>query len=354
MKAAPKLTASAARLRKISAQRLLQDFAAQESVTCARTLSRDGTAPRKAGAIALPARASVEQGMRRILTGCLAHAQANVQGFLDSDDPEYLHQLRVGMRRFRSSLKLFRSVVALPAHLQAGLDELAALLGAARDADVLLRVTLPRIADAGRHRAFLQGLFDYAEADAQEKRAAARAAVQSTRYARLMPDLFAWVDGKRWRKDVSPAGRTRLRKPLRPYARRAVNAAHAVVAKRARKVQTLGGRDSAALHRLRIGCKQARYAVEFFRAIARPHKAARYIQKLSAVQDALGMLNDVHVAQTILSAYTTIRPDLAPQAGVVTAYLDGIAADRLHRRRTPWRKLCNPNCAKTLMRQRSA
>ncbi|MDQ2822152.1 MAG: CHAD domain-containing protein [Pseudomonadota bacterium] len=349
MKAAPKLTATAARLRKISAQRLLQDCAAKKSVT----RPRDGIAPRKAGTIDLPARASVEQGMRRILTGCLAHAQANVQGFLDSDEPEYLHQLRVGMRRFTSCLKLFRSVVALPAHLQASLEEVGTLLGAARDADVLLRVTLPRIADAGRHRAFLHALFDHAEADAQHKHAAARAAVQSTRYAPLMPDLFAWVDGKRWPNDMSPAGRTRLRKPLRRFARRAVNAAHAVVAKRARKVQKLGGCDSAALHRLRIGCKQARYAVEFFRAIARPHKAARYIHKLSAVQDALGVLNDVHVARTILSAYTTIRPDLAPQAGVVIAYLDGIAADCLHRRRTPWRTLCNPNRAKALMRQRS-
>lgn len=341
MEAKRKLTGNAAQLHNIPAQRLLI------------ALLGDSIKPRKAGVIALPARVTIEQGMRRILAGCLEHAQANVQGFLDSDDPEYLHQLRVGMRRFKSALKLFRSVVVLPANLQAGLDDVASLLGAARDAEVLLVATLPRIADAGKHRAFLQGLFDHAEADAKLKRTAARNAVHATRYARMMLALFAWVDGKFWRKDMSQARRARLRKPLPAYARRAVNDAQAVVAKRARKVHKLGGRDSAALHRLRIGCKQARYAVEFFGAIERPGKAARYVKKLSAVQDALGMLNDGNVAHNILSSYTASRPELAPQARVVAAYLDGIAADRLHQRRAPWRKLCNPKDAQALVRQGS-
>ncbi len=305
----------------------------------------EGMHPRKASAIAFPRRARVEQGLRRILAGCLEHAQANAQGLLDSDDPEYLHQLRVGLRRFKSALKLFRGVVALPADLQAQLDEVATVLGAARDADVLLLTTLPRIADAGKHRDLLQGLFDHVHADAQDKRAAARRAVHSTHYAQLMLGLFAWVDGKRWRKDASRAGRARLRRPLAAYARHAVVAAHGVVAKRARKVQRLGGRDSASLHRLRIGCKQARYAVEFFSDIEKKDKAARYVKKLSAVQDALGVLNDVHVAETILSGYAEARPELGTQVRIVTAYLHGIAAARLDNRQAPWRKLAHPASA---------
>jgi len=305
----------------------------------------EGMRPRKASAIVFPRRAPVEQGMRRILASCLEHAQANAQGFLDSDDPEYLHQLRVGLRRFKSALKLFRGVAALPADLQAQLDEVAAVLGAARDADVLLLSTLPRIADAGKHHALLQGLFEHVQADAQDKRATARRAVHSTHYAQLMLGLFAWIEGKRWRKDASRAGRARLRRPLAAYARRAVVAAHDVVARRARKVQKLGGRDSASLHRLRIGCKQARYAVEFFGALERKKKAARYVKKLAAVQDALGGLNDVHVAQAILAGYAQARPELALQVTVVTAYLNGIAAARLDRHQAPWRKLAHPASA---------
>lgn len=298
-----------------------------------------GMRPRKASAISFPVRASVEQGLRRILAACLAHAQANAQGFLDSDDPEYLHQLRVGMRRFKSALKLFRELVALPPELQQQLDATATLLGAARDADVFVLTTLPRIRDAGKHGAFLQPLFDHAQAYAQEQRTAARHAIHSTHHAQMMLALFEWVDGKRWRKTAPRAVRARLRKPLAAYARDAIGHAHAVVAQRARKVERVGGHDSPTLHRLRIGCKQARYAVEFFAAIERPQRATRYVKTLSSVQDALGMLNDVRVAQTILPRFADADASLAPAVQVVAAYLQGIASAQLDRRHTPWRKL---------------
>ena len=305
-----------------------------------------GMRPRKAGPVAFPRRASVEQGMRRILAGCLEHAQANAQGFLDSDDPEYLHQLRVGMRRFKSALKLFRGLVALPPELQHLLDEESTLLGSARDADVLLLTTLPKIAKAGRHETFLQPLVDHAQACAAERRAAARAAIHSTRHAQLMLALFEWIDGKGWRKDASRAGRARLRQPLAGYARHAAVAAHAVVAKRARKVQKLGGHDSASLHRLRIGAKQARYAVEFFADIERPARAARHVKALAGVQDALGMLNDAHVAHSLLAGFVQSSPALAPAAGVVSAYLDGMAASRLASRKAPWGALARRKAAR--------
>jgi triphosphatase len=306
----------------------------------------DGPRPRKASAIAFPRGASVEQGMRRILAGCLTHAQANAQGFLDSDDPEYLHQLRVGMRRFKSALKLFRDLVALPPDLQRQLDDLSTLLGAARDADVLLLTTSPHIARAGRHADFLQPLLARAQAHASDKRAAARLAVHSTHHAQMMIDLFAWVDGKGWRKEMARTVRARLRKPLSGFARQAVIDAHAVVARRVRKVRKLGGHESASLHRLRIGCKQARYAVEFFEGIERPDQARRYIKQLSAVQEALGKLNDAHVAQTTLAVLTQDQPALAPQAGVVAAYLNGMATAGVASGQGAWRKLARPAAAR--------
>lgn len=310
----------------------------------------DGVRPRKAMAITFPKSATVEQGMRRILTACLAHAQANAQGFLDSDDPEYLHQLRVGMRRFKSALKLFRDLVALPPHLLQQLDALSTLLGAARDADVLLMTTLPRIVKAGKHGDFLQPLIDHAQAYAHAQREAARHAVHSTRHAQLMLALFEWVDRKGWRKGMARTTRAALQRPLAGFAREAVTAAHAVVTKRARKAEKPGGHDGVSLHRLRIGGKQARYAVEFFAAIERPARAARYVKQLSGIQDALGTLNDAHVAQTIVTGFTHDRPDLAPAVGVVAAYLNGMATDRLNRRQAPWRKLPDRHIARSLVR----
>jgi len=41
----------------------------------------------------------------------LEHAAANVPGTLEGRDPEYLHQLRVGMRRLRAALNVFRGTL---------------------------------------------------------------------------------------------------------------------------------------------------------------------------------------------------------------------------------------------------
>lgn len=352
MEKKPKPAAAALPFATMSSPRLLPDFA-MKAQPARPHLAQNGAAaapvevapPRKAGAIALRRRASVRQGLRRILSTCLQQADDNARGFLDSDDPAYLHQLRVGLRRFKSALKLFRDVVTVPPRLQARLDIVAAALGDARDADVLLLSTLPRIADAGRHRALLQGLFAHVQADAHAKRAAARRLVDSSAYTQTMLGLFAWIDGTGWCAPVSRQVRARLRRPLAAYARTAVVAAHGVVARRARKVQRGDARDSEALHRLRIGCKQARYTVEFFQAIARKKKAARYIDKLSAVQDALGTLNDCYVAQTLLAGYGRTRPALATEVRVAAAYLSGIASACLDRRQAPWHNLCKPKAA---------
>lgn len=298
-----------------------------------------GPRPRKAGPIALRGQGSVEAGMRTIFLACLAHAQANAEGFLDSDDAEFLHQFRVGMRRFKSALKLFRGLVALPLDLQVRLADLATSLGSVRDADVLARATLPQLAAAAKNSTLLQPLHGAAQAHAAGQRQAARQSMHSLDHAQLMLGLFEWVDGKRWRDGLSKTGRARLRLPLARFAAGAVSEANALVVKRAHKLRRLGGRDSAALHRLRIACKQARYAVEFFTSIARPRRAARAVRRLARLQDALGQLNDLHVAQAAVAELKRAQPDLAAAADVASACLRGMVQARLGQRHVAWRKL---------------
>jgi CHAD domain-containing protein len=59
------------------------------------------------------------------------------KGVLADEDPEYLHQMRVGSRRLRTALQVFSQVVKLPK--QAGtqrIRKIAQTLGALRDLDV--------------------------------------------------------------------------------------------------------------------------------------------------------------------------------------------------------------------------
>jgi CHAD domain-containing protein len=59
------------------------------------------------------------------------------QGVLADNDPEYLHQMRVGSRRLRTALQVFSQVVKLPR--KAGVKQIrniARTLGSLRDLDV--------------------------------------------------------------------------------------------------------------------------------------------------------------------------------------------------------------------------
>ena len=48
------------------------------------------------------------QVMRAIAAACNRHFAANLSGALDSDNPEFIHQLRVSLRTLRSALHLFK------------------------------------------------------------------------------------------------------------------------------------------------------------------------------------------------------------------------------------------------------
>jgi CHAD domain-containing protein len=293
--------------------------------------------PARAGTIRLARGITVDAGIQAIVAGCLRHAGANVRGVLETDDPEYLHQMRVGLRRLRSALKLFAPLATLPAPLAAELSWLGEVLGSARDHDVLAGATLPALAadvDAAA-QALLRPLLERAQAAAAEQRAALRHALQSSRYRDCMEALHGWVAGARWRQDASKEQQAALRKPLAKFARRALEQGHARIRKRGRG---LARHDAAALHRLRIACKRNRYAVEFFRDLARAKPARRYVKALSSLQDTLGRRNDMSVALTLLPALGGDAATLAPATAFATGYLSCGAGGGLRGVRKPWRR----------------
>jgi inorganic triphosphatase YgiF len=292
-------------------------------------------APRKAGAIALSPRLSVDEGIRVILGSCLCHAHANVRGVVDTDDPEYLHQMRVGFRRFRSALKLFGTWLVLPPAMQEELDWLGTVLGSARDHDVLVHSTLPAIADDTQAGDSLRPLAERAAAAAAESRAELRRALHSARFGQFMLTLSGWVDCGGWRSGMAPDLLASLRKGLPKFARKAVARGHDKIERRGKR---LDRHDARALHRLRIACKQNRYAVEFFRALARNKRAGEYIDELASLQDVLGLRNDVAVAQRIVHELEEGHPALARAAGFASGYLGCRATAGLGDIRKGWRR----------------
>jgi hypothetical protein len=161
--------------------------------------------------------------LHALIDGCLAQVQGNEDGVSDDTDPEYVHQMRVGMRRLRLVVRLFRGVAPCPEPLTAELKWLATELGQARDWEVFAGSTLPAI-ERVAPPAELELLRVRANETARRHRAAAADAVRSARYTRLLLDLARWLQAVESVPD--PEMRAALQRPLRKFAAELLRSSH--------------------------------------------------------------------------------------------------------------------------------
>jgi triphosphatase len=255
--------------------------------------------PAKGASSAVREPMSALEAFRAICFACLAHLEANREGMLADRDEEYLHQMRVALRRLRSAFSVFSRLLPEPA-TEPPLDEirwLARALGPARDWDVLLRARLgPVLASHPGH----PGLAALQRAAERQRRAAhrtARRAVNSRRYQRLLLGLGAWLAGESWTSLLPLEAARALRQPVRGYASEALARRYRQVSRRG---QGLARLDAAELHRLRIAVKKLRYTATFFAPLFAAREAAAMRGALTALQDALGAINDCVNAQRLL------------------------------------------------------
>ncbi|MTV38080.1 CYTH and CHAD domain-containing protein [Duganella radicis] len=285
-----------------------------------------GHAPFRAQALTLDTDASLAEALPTVLGNCLEHIQRNEVAVVEGHDPETLHQMRVGVRRLRSALKLFARVAPCPPALQEDIDWLGTQLGAARDWDVLLSSTLSRIAAAQLE---LQAL---ALETARAKRHEAAQALLSPRYTRLMLTLGSWM------LQTAPL----LNGSASRFSRQSMQHLHKALIKRANRMDD---DTPASAHRTRIAAKRARYALEFFHALYRDKGAHTYLKTLAAVQEELGQHNDVVVAERLLQELAQQHPQSAGAIQFARGYLLAYQAarpadlddirDRLHALRLP-------------------
>ncbi|MBK9704079.1 MAG: inorganic triphosphatase [Betaproteobacteria bacterium] len=94
--------------------------------------------PVRAAAPVLTADGDAASALAAIVRECAGQIAGNAAGLVHDDDPEWVHQMRVGTRRLRACLGLLQPLLPAPgvAAVAADLRWLAALLGGARDLDV--------------------------------------------------------------------------------------------------------------------------------------------------------------------------------------------------------------------------
>jgi CHAD domain-containing protein len=249
---------------------------------------------------------TAEEAFVAVFAASLSQVARNAPGAARGGDAEYLHQLRVGLRRLRASLRAFRALVprACTEQIVAPLRPLAPALGAARDWDVFY----PRLLEMARAAGGADGTREVLLRNAAAHRNAAqlrlRRAIGGKRFALWLQAAWRWLAQAPWRKERAV--------PAAARNRRLATHAKAVLKRMRRRLRRDGARldwdDAPARHAFRIRLKRFRYACELFRAAFENRPAARFIKRLRRLQDLLGDLYDIAVAQRLLAELCAARP----------------------------------------------
>lgn len=258
-------------------------------------------APVKAVPIPLDADAAPIEACRQISLACLDHLQQNHLGAINSmagtnPDPEYIHQMRIATRRLRAALRLFGPLLpeGLAAQLLQPLRDLMAVLGQARDLDVLLaEIAAPVLAalpDEPRLAA-LVGIIT------ERRFAAHRCALnfmRSPRYGSIVLQALATLHEPLVTEKVGVGGTAIT---LMTFAKSRLRRLR-------KKVLALAAQtrvdNPPSLHALRIDIKRLRYALEFFAPLASAKAMHGMLSHLAHLQETLGQINDLANAGELL------------------------------------------------------
>lgn len=217
---------------------------------------------------------------------------------LADENPEDLHDMRVGTRRLRTALQVFEVAIELPASASVRrIGALAKTLGTLRDLDVqmadLQTVYRPQVEAAE------QELLDEAISNLRKRRKQAYAAVEETlrrsRYRDLKATYEHWLD----QPQLTPLAQlpivTVLPDLLSPLLSKLLLHPGWLIS-----AENSSAAAAFTLHDLRKACKQARYQAESF-APFYGDSFQDWMQDVKQLQEQLGKLQDSHVLQELLA-----------------------------------------------------
>jgi CHAD domain-containing protein len=221
---------------------------------------------------------------------------ANLPGTIADLDAEFLHDLRVAVRRTRSVLKM--TGAALPADLVARYRPefkwLGDLTTPTRDLDVYLLgypAMIDRLVAAGE-----ADLLPFQQFLAKRRALAFRQLTRGLRSPRFKSMTSSW------RQDLDDLMAAPARRPvIGPFAAKRIEKAHQRVLRSGAAIDQASPPTD--LHELRKRCKELRYLLEVFGSLHDPAGQWRAVNELKALQDCLGEFQDTDVQLSELRAF---------------------------------------------------
>lgn len=247
-------------------------------------------------AVELASGASVGEAVRDICLHLRATMLRNLEGTVEDIDSEFLHDLRVAVRRTRSLLALLKKRLPVEeiGHYQTGFKWLGTITGPVRDLDVYLlkeeeyRAILPPELQAGVS-AFFASLTRRRKRELRRMRKQLR----SPRLADLLAGWQSFLDEFAGRE-----GDDRSNRPCRELVSGIIRKRVARILRHGRAITAESPAEQ--LHELRIECKKYRYLLEFFRSLYDGEQVDAYLRQMKQLQNILGDFNDLAVQKQVL------------------------------------------------------
>jgi len=285
------------------ATRLAEAFPADISVVAKAdrgyALAQGGpVGPRHFKTPTLTDRMTAGEAFRAMARAALEQILWNAELMREAPISEAIHQTRVGLRRLRTTLKTFKSVIADPrvADIRAALKALSTELDPARNLDVFIEGAWGRDLHA-------QGSEDEAPRAAQAaayERARRAAANPAARRALL--DTLVWIEIGPWTQKGAKGARRRDR-PIVEFAAASLGKSRSRLIKAGVHLVRLA---PPARHKVRIQAKGLRYAADVFDQLFcdRPKRAHKFLRAVETLLDDLGDLNDIATARVLAPGFS--------------------------------------------------
>jgi inorganic triphosphatase YgiF len=299
-------------------------------------------APRPAGKVRIERDAVTGLALQDILRECSAQIIANIEAIMALDAPEGPHQLRVGLRRLRSALALFRPAASgeMVDRLKAEARWLAVEVGQLRDLQVIVGEIVPRHSGAHADHPGMTRLAVAATSAADSARTSLRQTLDGPRVRSFLLGLMCFTECRGW-EVAKPSGvqDSVCAAPVSAFVAAALAKRWRKVCKCARRIGQLSVDQR---HALRKELKKLRYAAEFFRSLFPDRRVKPFLASLRRLQDLFGELNDAAMLEARLdqlAAQMPPDPDARFAAGLLIGSASARADIHWHEARVLWKAL---------------
>ncbi|MEM6462246.1 MAG: CHAD domain-containing protein [Pseudomonadota bacterium] len=313
---------------------------AERGYALSRQPSRDLDAPKAHSKPDLQPDQAAANAFKAIGRSAAGQVLNNLNLLKYSDDPEVPHQLRVGLRRLRACMRVFRSFLTSDELRRLAHDarDLGRVVGNLRDADVLLiDIAVPAVealGNKGKHQATL----DYLAGNQADQRRLVRESTASERWTFLKLNCMLFeqaVDRAFLNAEKPPADET-----VMSVARRELERTWQHVLKKGR-----GFADHAIeeRHEMRKMLKTMRYASEYFLQLYPGEKTEAFTADLKRLQNAFGYLNDLAMAEALQQKITVKKPDdtrLRRSVATILGWHQERAEKAMRKADQRWHSLC--------------